>query len=110
MTLNEHVALRTPSEPLHATVVVPNGNDVFDGGEHVTVTGGVPPVAVGAGKGTSAVGVPMFASLMSAGQVSVISETGVGAGPVALPQAAHSSHAAATAEPRVLGITMPESW
>ena len=74
--------------------------------------GGVPPVAVGAGKGTIAVGVPMLPSLMSAGHVSVISETGGGCevGLAGLPQAAHSSNGAAAAARRILDRTATGLW
>jgi hypothetical protein len=107
VTLNEHAAVRVPSVAVQFTDVVPSGNALLDGGEHVTVTGGVPPVAVGAGYVTMAVGVPMLPSRMSAGHVNMISVTGGGVieGPVGVPQPAHSSNAATAAELRILDVT-----
>jgi hypothetical protein len=105
--LNEHAAVRTLSVALQVTVVTPSGNEVPDGGAHVTVMGGVPPVAVGAGNVTIAVGVPMLPSLMSAGHVSAISLAGVGwvVGVVGLPQAAHNGNSEAAARRRILSLT-----
>ena len=108
VTLNEQAADRTPSVALQFTGVTPSGYEVFDGGEHVIVIGGVPPVAVGDGYVTSAVGVPILPSLTSAGHVRTISATGggCGEGPVEEPHATHSSNGAATAERRILGVTV----
>src|SRR5436190_22582038 len=56
-TLNEHAAVRMPSVASHLTDVIPSEKAVLDAGEQVVVIGGLPPVAVGAGYDTIAVGV-----------------------------------------------------
>ncbi len=106
VTVNEHVPVRfSESVAVHATVVAPSGNVAPEAGVHVTVTGSLPALTVGAANVTVVPEVEMVLAVTDAGQVSVGGSgsgvgtggigtgTGVGVVAVLLPQAPVSDKA-----------------